>query len=93
MFLSRHVPFLVQIERPWASSGGDEVEKVIAYYYGADLATAEGRLGQLVGQARQYEDNAHISDLGEVLPRVRVRGGELLGTTRAPSLRSSGGCI
>ena len=87
------MPFLERIERSWASSGGDEVEKVIAYYYGADLVTAEGRLGQLVGQAQQYEDNAHISGLGGVLPRVRVRGGELLGTTRAPGSRSSGGCI
>ena len=33
----------------------------------------EGRLDQLVGQAKQYEGNAYISGLGGVLPRVRVR--------------------
>ena len=55
------------------------MEKVIVYYYRADLATVEGRLDQLVGQAQQYGDSTHFSGLGGVLPRVRVRGGELLG--------------
>ena len=49
------------------------MEKVIVYYYRADLATVEGRLDQLIGQAQQHEGNAHFSGLGGVLPRVRVR--------------------
>ena len=78
-FLSRHAPYLERIERLWVSSGGDEVEKLVVCYYDLDLTTTEGRLDQLVGQAQQFGDSAHISGLGGVLPRVRVRGGKLSG--------------
>ena len=46
------------------------------YYYGVDLATAEGILD---GQAQQDGNSAHISGLDGVLSRVQVRSGELRG--------------
>ena len=49
------------------------------YCFVIDLRNKEGKLDQLVGQARQHGDGPHIPGVGGVLSRVQVRGGELLG--------------